>query len=284
LAVYQLSRPQPELSPYIESYWFVSASAGEPVELTVDVYVDLRADLVFNFGAPYTRTISGGREHTIRHSNLDAQRTRPIKIEQRGDVLITGVRFCTAGLSPFVTGSVCAWNDQVVPIARVFGNPILRLRDRLRATAGDVRGQTALLDEYFAGRFDLTPAKAKVQSLKTEIETTFGLVRMDELCEHAEVSLRQLDRLFRAHLGVGPKAFARVTRFQRALNRLKSDPGCTLAAVAAECGYYDQPHFVRDFKQYAGAIPKDQVGYFPADAPADFSPNLVRFLQDRPRK
>jgi AraC-like DNA-binding protein len=49
-------------------------------------------------------------------------------------------------------------------------------------------------------------------------------------------------------------------------------------------GYYDQPHFVREFKRFAGSAPKHRVGYFPADVPTDFSPNLVQYVQDsRPR-
>ena len=103
---------------------------------------------------------------------------------------------------------------------------------------------------------------------------------MDELSERSHISQRQLNRLFRAHLGFSPKTFSRVVRFQRALNLLKSDPGCTLAEVATRCGYDDQPHFVHEFKAYAGAAPKKLVGYFPAAGLADFSPNLVRFVQD----
>jgi AraC-like DNA-binding protein len=282
--MYEIGRPHAELVPHIESYWFVSAEGGEPVELSVDVFVDLRADLVFNFQAPYTRTVLGKRPRRISQSNLDAQRIRPIRIEQKGDVRISGVRFHVAGLAPFVSKAVDRWSDRVVPIASVFGKEIIALAKELRAAGTDPAAQTKLLDAFFLRRLELGRPRQLVQEIKTEIEAEGGLERVSELCARAGISRRQLDRLFRSHLGFNPKTFARVVRFQRALARLRSDPGCTLAELAAECGYYDQPHFVREFKALAGSPPRTRVGYFPPEAPNDFSPNLVRFVQDpRPK-
>lgn len=282
--MYQLRPPAPALAPYIEHYWFVRTTAGEPFDLTVDVYVDARADLVFNFGAPYTRTVLGGRKRSLKASNLDAQRSRPIKIAQRGHVAITGVRFHAGGVSAFVTKSAHTWNDRVVRTTDVFGATITRLERSLRSAGDDVDAQKQLLDAYFSARVDRTEARQIFDRVKAHIEAERGLARIDALSELASVSIRQLDRLFRAKLGFSPKTYSRIVRFQAALTRLKHDPGCTLAEVAAECGYYDQPHFVRECKLYAGEVPKRQAGYFPANAPTDFSPNVVQFVQDsRPK-
>src|SRR5579883_1125844 len=278
--MYQLSQPHPALAPHIESYWFVFAETGEAVELSVDVFVDLRADLVFNFQAPYTRAIVGKRPRRISASNLDAQRIHPIRIEQRGDVRIGGVRFHVGGLAPFVPTPVDRWSNRVVPIESVFGEDVIALENQMRAAGTDRQAQTASLDAFFLSR--LAPGKQQplVHELKVEIEAEGGLERVAELCARAGISQRHLDRLFRSHLGFNPKTFARVVRFQRALGRLRGDPGCTLAELAAECGYYDQSHFVREFRTFAGTAPRARIGYFPAGAPTDFSPNLVRFVQD----
>lgn len=280
--MYRLSQPAAPLAAYIENYWFVEGSAQAPLDLTVDVFVDARADLIFNFGAPYTRTCPGDRPRSQKDSNLDAQRIHPIQIAQKGAVHVAGVRFHTAGLSPFVDAPVhiYMWNNRVVPIAEVFGTGILALERELRAAGADVGTKTQLLDRYFLERLRVTPGQQTLFQLKARLESADGLVRIDDLCDFGGLSIRHLDRLFRDHLGFSPKTFSRIARFQNALRRLKQDPGCTLADLAVRCGYYDQPHFVRDFKTYAGAVPSARVGYFPADAPTDFSPNLVHFLQD----
>lgn len=267
--MYQLRRPDPRLAPWIEHYWFVRSEPSQPHHLSVDVYVDVRADLILNFGAPYTRTVLGQPTLLQSASNLDAQRLQPIRIEQHGQVVIAGVRFHTGGLAPFVRQSVHQWTDRVVRVGEAFpGDLESAVRER------DIDGQASTFDAYFLARLRLTSAMEDFFEAKTRIES--GVTRMDTL----PVPLRRLDRLFRAHLGVPPKTFARVVRFQRALQRIRQDPGCTLAQVAVECGYTDQSHFVREHRRFAGVVPGQHVGYFPTDAPTDFSPNVVRFVQD----
>jgi AraC-like DNA-binding protein len=99
----------------------------------------------------------------------------------------------------------------------------------------------------------------------------------------AGVSTRQVERLFARHLGVAPKTVARVVRFQAALRALMRDPGCPLADVAAAAGYFDQAHFVRDFRRMTGGVPRGYRGYYPPEGPSDFAPNVVVFLQDAER-
>lgn len=280
--MYTLAFPAPALAEFIESYWFVFTPPGASMNLSVDVFADARADLVFNMGAPYTR-LEPGRVETIAHSNVDAQRVHPITIKQRGEVVVAGVRFKTAGLGAFVS-SVHRFTNRVVPIATVLGRDVVALERQLREKIGDAKTQGALLDAYFLSKLDVTDSKRALWALKSKIEAAHGLVRIDDLCDEAGISIRQVDRLFREHLGVRPKTFARIARFQNAIKQLEKDPGTTMADVAARSGYYDQSHFVHEFRRFAGAPPKDKRGYFPKSAPSDFSPNVVQFLQDSPAK
>lgn len=157
--VYALARPAPDLAPYIENYWFVFTPPGESMDLSVDVFADARADLVFNLGAAYTR-ISPGRAEMIRHSNLDAQRTYPITIRQRGRVIVAGARFHTAGIGMFVP-SVQAWTGSVAPIIAAFGRDVVRLQRELREAVGQPQAQGALLDAFFTKRLDVTDSKIR---------------------------------------------------------------------------------------------------------------------------
>lgn len=267
--MYQLRSPDAALNRFIEHYWFVRSDAATPFDLTVKVFVDARADLILNFGVPYRRTVLGGGTESISHSNLDAQRLQPIEIAQQGHVVLAGVRFRAGGLAPFVRQSLHEWTDRIVPLDEAFSEELEhRLRDR------EVDDQARLLDAYFLSRLRITPPIESFFESMTQLEEGTG--RVDQL----DVAIRRVDRLFRAHLGITPKTYIRVLRFQRALRRLMQQPGVTLGQVALECGYSDQAHFVREHRRFAGGVPTAQVGYFPATAPTDFSPNLVQFIQD----
>ena len=250
--MYQLRRPDPRLAPFIEHYWFVRASPAQPYALTVDVFVDARADLVLNHGVPYTRTVHGEPEVTIAHSNLDAQRLRPIRIAQRGQVVLAGVRFQVGGLAPFVRRSLHEWTDRVVPVEEAFdGDLDGSLRDH------DADEQARRFDAYFLERLRLTAATEDFLEMKARIEA--GATRMDQL----PIPQRRLDRLFRAGLGITPKALVRIVRFQRVFAAWRDDPA-SCSRVALECGYYDQSHLVRDFRDFAGAPPAGFLAAMPA--------------------
>jgi AraC-like DNA-binding protein len=278
--MYKLATPDAVLLPFIEHYWAVTANPGETVDLSVDVFVDARADLVFNFGAPYSRSAIGRRPVGYEVSNLDAQRDVPIRIVQRGDVAIFGARFRTGGLAPFVRAALSRYTNRTPGVEEVFGAEARSLESSLSDGRSDIDGQAKLLDRFLLDRLAIDPAYALFSEVKTEVETSGGRKTIEALSRGAAISPRNLDRLFQRLLGFSPKSFARIIRFQKALRILMEDAASTLAEVSAECGYFDQSHFVKDFRRFTGGVPHGYKGYYPPAVPRDFAPNVVRFLQD----
>lgn len=281
--MYTLRTPAPPLRRFIEHYWFVSDDAGAPVDLRVEVFVDARADLIFNFGVPYVREVLGSAgpvtvEHA--HANLDAQRVEPIRIRQRGLVRIVGVRFRLGGLAPFASGPLRPFTGRTPPPSEVLGPDALTLE---RALAGslDIDVQAERLDAFFVEHLVLASSYADFVPILEQLVASRGGASIHELARDADMSSRHVDRLFARYLGIPPKMVARILRFQRAL-ALMRDPGHPLAEVAAAAGYFDQAHFIRDFKRMSGGVPRGYRGYFPAEGPDDFAPNVVVFVQDEP--
>lgn len=278
--VYELRAPAPALRRYIEHYWSVSPAAGEAVDLRVTVFVDARADLIANFGAPYTREVLGSPPRRMRRANLDAQRLHPIRITQRGDVRICGARFHLGGVAPFAQTPLHAFTDGTPSPAAVFGDTFSALEGALR-DAPDLDAQARCLDAFFLRALTDDPVRGRFERALDHLVAAGGASTVAELADVAEVSARHLDRLFARHLGISPKIVARVLRFQSALRALMRDPGCSLAELAVAWGYFDQAHFVRDFKRFSGGVPRGYRGYFPPEGPSDFAPNVVSFVQDR---
>jgi AraC-like DNA-binding protein len=277
--MYRLHHPAEALRPYIENYWSVSHAPGEDVDLRVEVFVDARADLIFNFGAPYRREVIGGGSSVHERSNLDAQRLVPIRILQHGAVSIVGVRFHLGGLAPFTRCRLDAWSGGTPAPALVFGEEAHAPESALR-DASDLESSARILDEFFLTLLRLDAAQSTFQRTLAALVAGNGRTSVSELAEVAASSPRQVERLFARGLGFPPKTVGRVLRFQHALRRLMADPGVPLGEVAADAGYYDQAHFIRDFRVLSGGVPRGYRGYYPPAGPADFAPNVVVFVQD----
>ncbi len=194
---------------------------------------------------------------------------------------VTGVRGHQLGVQVELTpagalalfGAVAALNDAVVPLDDALGGRAARLVERLAETPtwGE---RLDVLDEAL-GRTDPVPALSpEVAWLRRRLLATHGQARVEPLMDETGWSRRLVTERFRRQLGLPPKAYARLVRFEHA-NALLAAPraGRTLADVAVEAGYYDQSHLTRDFAALAGTTP----GAVAADA--GLVPE-VRFVQD----
>jgi AraC-like DNA-binding protein len=144
----------------------------------------------------------------------------------------------------------------------VLGRLAGEVRERVLAAPGWA-GRFDVLEEVLAGRVRAATGgrmpRPEVSSAWDALERSRGAASVAELAAETGWSARHLGEQFRAETGLSPKAAARVVRFDRARRRLlrrRADGGrVVLARLAAECGYYDQAHLARDFRELAGCPP-----------------------------
>ena len=82
-----------------------------------------------------------------------------------------------------------------------------------------------------------------------------GLLKIDQLASHACLSIRQFERLFQQRIGLPPRHFSRLVRFSQAWIIKEQQPEIKWIEIAYECGYFDQMHLIRDFREFAGVNP-----------------------------
>ena len=135
----------------------------------------------------------------------------------------------------------------------------LRGGDELAERLHDAPGwhaRFALLDEIFLRRLAAAPpVDARVQRAWWRLESTGGAVEIGALAREVGWSGRHLAARFRIEVGLGPKAVARILRFERVTRTLRANAGEGLADLAYACGYADQAHLNRDFREFAGTTP-----------------------------
>lgn len=153
--------------------------------------------------------------------------------------------------------------ERHTPLEDLWGVSARSVRERL-LEAGQAERRLAVLEAELAARLPrvcaLHPAIAPIIDAMPAFPSVEAAVR------HSGVSHRQFIAQFRSAVGLAPKAYLRVLRFQRALQAIRQGKAVSLASLAVESGYSDQAHFHRDFLEFTGVTPKTYRGIAPSEA------------------
>jgi AraC-like DNA-binding protein len=144
---------------------------------------------------------------------------------------------------------------RVVELEEVWGRPGRQLAEMLHAAPG-WEARFDMLDRFIAGRLSESPPPPRELSWAWgRLRRIGGSAPIGALASELDWSPRRVVREFRTGVGMAPKALARLLRFERVTQRLNAEGRANLGQIALECGYYDQPHLNRDFRQFAGISP-----------------------------
>lgn len=276
--MYQLFAPTPILRPYIENYWMLKTQSADDAPLQEAIFVDGRADILFNFGVPYLRGNPTENLHAVTISNVDAQRTYPVAIQQTGAIHLVGVRFKVGGLAVFVRQPLYQLSDNVVAVEDIFGKLTHDLEGCLYECNHPI-SQIALLDDFFCSCLYPHDTYRLVMHISNQLARRENSVL--QISADVGYSIRTVDRLFKQVIGFSPKFYARIARLEGVIATLHHNPFISLTELALHYGYYDQAHFTKEFKDFTGQTPLAYRAKLQHHA-HHLAPNVVQFLQDRP--
>ncbi|MEM7734724.1 MAG: DUF6597 domain-containing transcriptional factor [Deinococcota bacterium] len=286
--MYALYRPAAHLQHVIACYWLVDTvlPASQPLQETI--FVDGRADVIFNYGAAYKRVmVATDKQVDVSTTSIDGQRNYPVKIHQIGHVKLVGVRFQVGGLAAVSRLPALELSNQQVDVHTLWGDDAEVLEARLFNAFGNPQAQRKLLNDFFTARY-----QPQHPGWLTALSNNVSHTNLDAVARDLGLSRRTLNRRMNAQVGFSAKFYARVLRFHTALNLLRTP--ISLAEVALEAGFYDQAHLNHDVLQLSGQSPgafrdllhkriqaRDAARAAPNPVlPNPVAPNLVPFLQD----
>jgi AraC-like DNA-binding protein len=212
-------------------------------------------------------------------SHLDAQRRYPVHIVQQGHIALIGVRFRPGGLAAFLPMPMSEIEGLTLDLPGIFGSTGLELEQRLFEAAGDRSLQATLLDGFFLRQVTVRPAHAVVAHMIATIDRHHGQMTVRDLSRTSGYSVRMVDRLFQRVVGLSPKFYSRVVRLRHTLHALVQHPAVPWADLAACSGYYDQPHFTKEFATLTGLRPEEYRPWVERHRRTP-APNHVQFVQD----
>lgn len=237
-------KPGQEFNSLIEKFWLIPQGRRETEYF--EILPDGNFDLVFVLNDSRCRVLYTGpfteltRVPFFGRYEYFCVRFRPGRMPRLDDVAPANL--------------VNSW--AVLP--KVLSVTVDELGERLYAARGIEEKQRTIEDLFRKAGVERSLPKGPFLEYAAAVDEAGGAIRVDELAQRAGVTSRTLERMFRQHTGLSPKTFARMVRFQTALTRLRAGTVLSgLADLAAECGYADQSHFIKEFKALSRRLPSE---------------------------
>jgi AraC-like DNA-binding protein len=240
-SAYQAVTARP-LSDFVEMMWLAEDYA-QP-HSSERLLPTGRMNLVLSLGerGPVGNLVGGAQS---RYAILDT--SRPLSL--------LGVVFKPGGGFPFFGLPAGELQDSNVPLEALWGREASFLSEQLFAAASSP-AKFQVVESYLRSR--LRHAPVRDAAVEYAIDTFKHPTRSPSVAavvERIGLSPRRFIAAFRGEVGLTPKVFCRIARFRRVIGALQRAEHLDWATVALDCGYYDQAHFIHDFRQFAGVSP-----------------------------
>jgi AraC-like DNA-binding protein len=186
---------------------------------------------------------------------ITGPRTNCFAIDTATEERVIGIQFQAGGTFPFFREPAAEVANQSVALDCLWGPRAALIREQLLA-ASSVDAMFAVLERellaHLARPLELHPA---VAFAREHICRAPHAITIAGVTQRIGMSQRRFIELFRDQIGLAPKAFCRVRRFQRVLEAVHRRQSVDWAQVALDGGYYDQAHFIHDFQDFSGMTP-----------------------------
>lgn len=266
--MYFLSLP---LSQFIES--FIYYKEYNPIHSVDRFLPDANINIVIDL-TDYPKFIYDNNTlkeiQTCKKVWFSGIRNKYITIPSGRDSEMFIVNFHKGSAYPFVQMPVNELTDMVVDGELIMTNGILTLREKLlelKQAEEKFRHAEQYFLQVYLHKLSVNPF---VQFSVNMIVNNPTAISLHKLYEKVGFSQKHCIKIFREHVGITPKSFLRIIRFQKVVKEIECGGNIDWTTIAYECGYYDQSHFIHDFKEFSGftpevylAIKRDFLNYVP---------------------
>ena len=254
---YQTYKPHNDLTSIVKFYWTLEVPF-DPKNQKQKIVPDGCVEMTFNFGDKIKRYTSANEFILHPNAMVMGQRTKSFDILPTGDVDTFAICFYPIGFANFVKTPLENWVDEETPISELFGQAEADKLEQQMIQAIDTRQRIEIIETFL---LKLLNKKNTISNIvKTTVDAlvkTNGTTPINVLLKDDISKRRQLERHFKKQIGISPKQLGKAIRLQATLNLLLNKKTETLTDIAYESDYFDQNHFIKDFKDLVGVTPKD---------------------------
>ncbi len=247
--------PSAGLQPFIKGYYLFETHTDTAFEDTVFPSGDM--ELIFNLGNGIWEAARDTTFIKNPPAELWGQITKPLPIKSKGPHCMLGIRFLTHAAAYFFDEELGQFNNRVYDLVDVMGRPAKYIHEQLLEATGAEK-RILLVEKFLLAALARNKKKTwRLDTVASILQTIKKNAEEDSIHRIARmhhITPRYLQKLFYAHTGLSPKSFNKINRFQLSLQLIAKNKQ-PFTSIAYDCGYFDQSHFIRDFKSFTGITP-----------------------------
>lgn len=270
---YREVAPHPQLRKHLKCFWMLDHDYGHSFHDHEQLWADAHTELIFTSGERYSRKIRG-KKTVLPASFVVGPFQNQLQLSCKGRITLVAARFWPWGFHPLSRVPMRYLKNTVRSARPVLGDAFESF-DRATAGGQAPEAKLAQLEEALLHVVASLPSpKLLSRSIAIDVLKTRGVTRINEIQRNHNIQARRLQRIFLAELGVTAKIFCRIARFNHAKSMIERNSEIDLRKLAYECGYADQAHFTRNFRE--------MFGITPADFKAQMKKAMKRFREQKP--
>ncbi|KAA2224011.1 helix-turn-helix transcriptional regulator [Chryseobacterium sediminis] len=246
--------PSASLAPYIKSFTVVTIDK----DLTDEVfYPSGYIDLIINISGGAAATIINGKRKDTPDIELLGHLTLPTRLTvAQGTVVLIARIYPYAGIL-FFSDPLSEFTNYATDMYDVAKSESRDLYDRI-IQANGLHTKINILETYFLQQLKKNETRLKKTKILQELSQQFfmnhHILDLPVMAKDSGISERYIQKLYLTNMGISPSSFAAVIRFNKSLQMVLNTPQ-SLTTIAYDCGYYDQAHFIKEFKKFTGISP-----------------------------
>ncbi|GAA5219504.1 helix-turn-helix domain-containing protein [Membranihabitans marinus] len=257
---YQTFQPHIDLQSLVSCYWTLEVPA-QPDAQRQRIIPDGCIEMAFILGDDIKRYTSQDEFIIQPRAMVLGQTMEPFYIEPTGYVNTFAIRFHPYGFANLVSVPIKNLANKETPISELFDQNVAIELEQKIIEANDNSERIGIIENFL---FNTLNDKTTIDTIvKTTVDTlllTNGSTSISNILKDNTSQRRQLERKFVKQIGVSPKQLSKVIRLQAALKMLLNHKAENLTDIAYENEYFDQAHFIKDFKEFTGINPKAFLG------------------------
>lgn len=246
--------PSGSLQEYVEYYFVFERGVAENPAPNI-VFPNMLLEMAFSYGSPGSSLIQRGEQALAKapDCSVDGFSTEITTYTNTSELGLIMVGFKPWGLKHFIPFGMDEFLNHNLDLKEVWPKEIRQIEDQLRSQHTDLE-RIALIEQFLLGKLLNTSRDKRIEHVIMQVINAKGTMPVQALASEYCLSQKQFTRRFIQSVGTTPKLFSRLVRFQHILSLMKREE-MLLTDVALEAGYYDQSHFIREFRQFTHESP-----------------------------